>query len=99
MNGELALTATFIAAAAGGGGGAGGVDGAGGAAATSFVLTVSLANAGTVTSTPAGINCGSTCTARHIAGTAVALRTQPPAGSSFAGWSGACTGTDPKPAR
>jgi hypothetical protein len=97
LNGESALTATFIAAAAGGGGGGGAGGGAagGGAAGTSFALTVSLANAGIVTSTPAGINCGAICTARYTVGTAVALRAQPPAGLSFAGWSGACTGTDP----
>ena len=48
---------------------------------------------GTVASSPAGINCGSTCTASYAAGTQVTLYAQPASGSSFAGWSGACFGT------
>jgi len=47
---------------------------------------------GTVTSSPAGINCGSTCTATFNAGTAVTLTASAAGGSSFTGWSGAgCT--------
>ena len=48
---------------------------------------------GTVTSAPAGINCGSTCSASYAAGTQVTLTAQAASGSSFAGWGGACTGT------
>lgn len=48
---------------------------------------------GTITSAPAGINCGSTCTASYSAGTTVTLSARASAGSAFAGWSGACTGT------
>ena len=47
---------------------------------------------GTVTSTPTGIDCGSTCTASYTQGTSVTL-TATPSGSVFAGWSGACSGT------
>ena len=47
---------------------------------------------GTVTSAPAGINCGSTCSASYAAGTTVTLTAQAASGSSFSGWSGACTG-------
>jgi hypothetical protein len=48
---------------------------------------------GTVTSSPAGIDCGSVCAAAFESGTAVALTPSAESGSEFAGWSGACTGT------
>jgi Divergent InlB B-repeat domain len=48
---------------------------------------------GTVTSAPAGIDCGATCAATLDTGTAVALTATPSAGSTFSGWSGDCTGT------
>jgi hypothetical protein len=49
---------------------------------------------GTVTSTPAGINCGSTCEAEYEEGKAVTLTAAPAAGSQFTGWSGSgCAGT------
>jgi Bacterial Ig-like domain (group 3)/Lamin Tail Domain/Divergent InlB B-repeat domain len=47
---------------------------------------------GTVTSSPAGINCGSTCTATYTDGTMVSLTATADANSIFAGWSGACSG-------
>ena len=61
------------------------------------ILAVSSSGAGTgaVTSSPAGINCGSTCSAEFIKGTKVALVPQPAWGSSFAGWSGDCKGKTP----
>ena len=48
---------------------------------------------GTVTSSPAGINCGNTCTAGFADGTTVTLSAAPASGSTFSGWSGACSGT------
>ena len=48
---------------------------------------------GTVSSTPAGISCGATCTASYASGQQVTLQATPTPGSIFAGWSGACTGT------
>ncbi len=48
---------------------------------------------GTISSTPAGINCGQTCSASFASGSQVALTASPAANSSFAGWSGACSGT------
>ena len=58
-------------------------------------LTVSKSGAGsgTVTSAPAGVNCGSSCTADFDFGTEVTLTPTAGTGSSFTGWSGACTGT------
>jgi len=44
---------------------------------------------GTVTSTPAGIACGATCTANFTFGTLVVLTATPGAGNTFTGWSGA----------
>ena len=60
-----------------------------------FPLTVSRAGAGTGTvSGPAGINCGSVCSATFGAGAVVTLTATPAAGSVFAGWSGGgCSGT------
>ena len=60
-----------------------------------FPVTVTAActGAGTVTSAPAGIDCGATCTANCDLGTVVTLAAAPNAGSVFAGWSGAgCSG-------
>ena len=52
--------------------------------------------AGTVTSTPAGISCGTVCSAAFPARGAVSLSATPNAGSRFLGWSGSgCTGTQP----
>ena len=49
---------------------------------------------GTVTSLPAGINCGTDCTEPYNSGTDVTLTAEPDANSTFAGWSGGgCSGT------
>jgi len=48
---------------------------------------------GTVTSSPAGIECGSTCSGTYDAGTSISLSALPSANSTFAGWSGGCSGT------
>lgn len=49
--------------------------------------------AGSVISSPAGINCGSTCSASYIKDTTVQLTAAGDSTSTFAGWSGSCTGT------
>ena len=61
-----------------------------------YTLMVSKAGtgAGTVTSSPTGINCGSTCKANYVSGTSVTLNAAAASGSTFAGWSNqGCTGT------
>ncbi|MBL8513789.1 MAG: dockerin type I repeat-containing protein, partial [Betaproteobacteria bacterium] len=60
-----------------------------------YALAVTKAGTGTgtVTSSPAGINCGATCTANYNHGTMVTLTATADGSSTFAGWSGACTGT------
>ncbi len=57
-------------------------------------VTVNGNGAGTVTSSPAGINCSSgTCTASYVATTTVTLSANPNTTTSvFAGWTGDCTG-------
>lgn len=49
---------------------------------------------GTVTSSPAGINCGPTCSASYGHDTSVVLTASSSPGSMFAGWPGFCFGTD-----
>ena len=49
--------------------------------------------AGTLTSNPAGIDCGGDCIGTYPGGTNVTLTPKPTAGSRFAGWSGGCSGT------
>ncbi len=67
----------------------------GGGSPTTFPLGVVRAGtgSGTVTSSPAGVSCGATCSARFATGTSVTLSAAAGAGSRFTGWSGACTDT------
>ncbi|WP_374355092.1 trypsin-like peptidase domain-containing protein [Chitinimonas sp.] len=65
------------------------LDGSGGRASA---LVVNLNGAGTVISSPAAINCTSSCSASVAANTALNLTATPSPGYRFAGWSGACSG-------
>lgn len=58
-------------------------------------LTVSLDGSGTgsVTSSPAGINCGVVCVHSFDAGAPVTLLSHPESGSTFTEWRGACSGS------
>jgi uncharacterized repeat protein (TIGR02543 family) len=58
-----------------------------------YTLTVTKSGNGTVTSSPAGINCGATCSAIYNSGTAVALTATPSVGYNFSGWTLDCAGT------
>jgi len=54
-------------------------------------VTLPGKNAGTVTSSPSGINCPETCSASFAAGTQVTL-SETHNSSNFVGWGGACSG-------
>src|SRR5690606_10736220 len=60
------------------------------------VLTLNVAltgnGAGTVGSSPAGIDCGSECSALYPEGATVFLTAAPVTGSTFVAWTGDCTG-------
>lgn len=64
---------------------------------STYPLTVTKAGsgAGIVSSTPAGISCGATCAKAYAYGTSVTLTATSNVGSTFTGWSGACTGAGP----
>jgi hypothetical protein len=58
---------------------------------SSAALTVTKggSGSGTVTSTPAGIDCGADCSEAYTENTVVTLTANPATNSTFAGWSGA----------
>jgi hypothetical protein len=55
-------------------------------------LSVSVTGSGSVTSSPAGINCPSTCSANFTPATQVTLTATPASDWNFSGWGGACSG-------
>ena len=75
-------------------------DGRGGAATAevsvnvaTYTLSVTRTGNGGVTSTPPGIDCGTTCSGDFVNGSTVTLVAHPDPGWTLGGWSGACTGT------
>ena len=89
----LCLTTALILAGCGGGGASMASPAPSGP--QSFQLSVQTAGngAGSVSSTPTGIQCGSTCNANFSQGSQVTLTASASANSTFAGWGGACSGT------
>ena len=63
------------------------------AASATAAVRVSTSGSGTVTSTPAGIDCGTTCEADFTIGASVTLQATPAAGYEFYRWDGGCTDT------
>ena len=61
---------------------------------TSVTLGVSRVGlgSGAVTSSPAGIDCGTDCSETYAVGTVVTLTAAADSGSTFTGWDGACIG-------
>ena len=66
-------------------------------AAGNRTLTITMAGtgAGIVKSKAAGIECTASCSPSIVAGTKISLSAVPGSGSTFSGWSGACTGFGP----
>ncbi len=56
-------------------------------------LTIAINGSGAVTSSPAGIDCGSRCSANYAEGTTITLTARPASGFSLLGWTGDCTGS------
>lgn len=60
-----------------------------------FDLEVDVTGNGSVESDPPGIDCPEDCTGTYEFATMVQLTARPSSGARFAGWSGACVGTEP----
>ncbi len=63
---------------------------------TNYTLSIVPTGSGTISSSPAGISCGtngSTCSTSFLSGSLITLTSVADSGSLFTGWNGACTGT------
>ena len=88
---DFCVLITLVVILLAGCGGSGSSD----SATSTFDLAVALdgPGTGTVSSQPSGIACGTDCSESYAANTLVTLSASRAAGSVFAGWSGACSGT------
>ena len=68
-----------------------------GASPPSHTLAISKAGTGTVTSTPGGIACGTSCVTTFVGGGTVILNATADSGGTFAGWGGDCAGFGTQP--
>jgi hypothetical protein len=64
--------------------------------APTATLSVAVVGSGTVTSSPTGVTCGSSCSAAYAQNAAVTLTAAPGPWSVFAGWSGGGCGGAPR---
>ncbi len=64
-----------------------------GTLATYPLNVANYGGSGTITSSPAGINCSSSCSGAFYNGQVVQLTAVPATGYNFTGWSGDCTGS------
>jgi plastocyanin len=94
LGGDAQVSAVFVAQP-NPGGGPPPPPGTPGAAAVALTVHRDGSGTGTVTSTPGGIACGTACAGSFAAGTVVTLTAAPDDGSTFGGWTGACTGSSP----
>ncbi len=62
---------------------------------TDFRLDVAKTGEGSVSSRPAGVNCGAVCAAAFPGGSVVTLDAEPVPGNGFVSWGGACAGAAP----
>jgi|GEM_PF-3786394 len=67
-------------------------------ASVDYALTVFKAGSGSglVASSPAGIDCGASCSKKYVQDAGISLTADPEAGSLFVGWSGDASGANPQ---
>jgi hypothetical protein len=82
---------------AGCGGGGGSASPPPATAPVEVTLDVGVSGSGSVASSPAGIDCNSTCTALFVQGSTVTLTATPGSGYLFSGWGGACASAGTAP--